>query len=98
METMTQFFEWINSLLGVQSGGELVFHPVFIGSCVALFVYGLVKGFKWLYLPVATVLGGGVIYNYLYPQDSSQLGDLLGFLGAMGALALVVVYFGFIRN
>jgi hypothetical protein len=61
-------------------------------------VYGLVKGFKWLYLPIATVLGGGVIYNYLYPQDSSQLGDLLGFLGAMGALALVVVYFGFIRN
>jgi hypothetical protein len=43
-------------------------------------------------------MGGALIFSYLYPEDSSNLGDLLLFLGAMGALALFVVYLGFIRE
>ncbi len=54
METMANFFEWINRLLGVSGPGELVMHPVFIGFCVVAFVYTVythMKYFSWL-LPV----------------------------------------------
>jgi hypothetical protein len=95
---MAQFFEWINRLLGVKTPGELVFHPVFIGLCVALFVFGLIKGWKALYLPIITLLGGAAIFHYFYPEDPSRLEELVKFLALTGVLALVVIYFGFIRE
>ncbi|MBM4325617.1 MAG: hypothetical protein FJ118_00510 [Deltaproteobacteria bacterium] len=98
METMARFFDWINRLFGVESGGELLFHPVFIGFFIVAFVYCLIKGWKYSALTVFSFMGGALIFSYLYPEDSSNLGDLLFFLGAMGALALFVVYLGFIRE
>ncbi len=44
MEALTNFFEAINKLLGVSTPGELLFHPVFLGICIALFIYALATG------------------------------------------------------
>ena len=98
MQAMAEVFEWVNRLLGVKTPGELVFHPVFIELCVVLFVFGLIKGWKGLYLPVFTILGGAVIFHYFYPEDASRLDELIKFLAVTGVLVLVVIYFGFIRE
>ena len=98
MESMAKFFDSINKLLGIKDAGELVFHPAFIGLCLVLFIYSLIKGWKGFYLSIAGILGGGVIFKYLYPAESSDLFQLVKFLGAMGVLGLILVYLGFVRN
>ncbi len=98
METMSQFFESINRLLGIQHAGELLFHPVFIGLLIILFIYSFIKGWKGFYLSIAGLLGGGLIFKYLYPADSSDLLQLVKFLGAMGGFGLVLIYFGFVKG
>lgn len=98
MESMANFFESINKMLGVSGPGELVFHPVFMGICIVLALYALFTGMKYFALILAGVMGGAAIFHYLYPKDSSQLNDIVQFLGAMGVLALVLVYIGFIRD
>ncbi len=98
METLANFFDWINDLLGVSGSGELVTHPVFIGFCILVFVYAWLTGQKYIALGVFGVLAGGIAYYYLYPKGAVQIYDLLMFLAAMGAIALVIIYFGFIRE
>ena len=98
METLTNFFDWINDLLGVSSGAELAMHPVFIGFCVLILVYALLSGQKYIALGLFGLLAGSASYYYLYPKDSVALFDLLTFLAAMGAIALVIIYFGFIKE
>ncbi len=97
MEALVSFFEWINSLLGVSSGAELLAHPVVIGAMIALFVISILMGWKMIAVLLAGVLGGGLIFQNLYPANPSDLGELLKFLGAMGGLAILLVYFGFVR-
>ena len=98
METLTNFFDWINDLLGVSGAGELATHPVFIGLCVIIFVYALLTGQKYIALGVFGLIAGSLTYHYLYPKGTVQLYDLLTFLAVMGAIALVILYFGFIRE
>ncbi len=98
MQKMAEFFDWINSLLGVTSQEELIFHPVFLGFCILAFVYSFFKGWKLFYLVIAGVIGGAVIFSYLYPQDSSDLRGLLTFLGAIGGMVLLLVYLAFVRE
>jgi hypothetical protein len=47
---------------------------------------------------IAGFIGTSVIVHYLYPGDSSDLSALLQFVAALGGLALVLVYFGFIKE
>ncbi|HMK36886.1 MAG TPA: hypothetical protein VK463_17565 [Desulfomonilaceae bacterium] len=98
MEALANFFESINRLLGVSGPGELIHHPVFIVICVVLFFYTLFTGMKYFAVGIAAVLGTSVIVHYLYPTDTSNLGDLLTFIAALGVMAIVLVYFGFIRE
>jgi hypothetical protein len=98
METLVNFFDWINDLLGVSGAGELATHPVFIGLCIIIFVYALLTGQKFIALGVFGLIGGGLTYYYLYPKDTVQLFNLLSFLAVMGVIALVILYFGFIRE
>jgi hypothetical protein len=98
METMSDFFEWINGLLGVTGPRELVMHPVFLGLCLAVFIYAVLTRMKYLALTLAGLMGGALIFNYLYPEQGSDLGSLLTFIAAMGGLVLVLVYLGFIRD
>ncbi len=98
METLANFFEWINRLFGVSGPGELVMHPIFLGFCFVAFVYAVVTHMKYFSLALAGLMGGALIFHYLYPEESSNLGDLMGFVAAMGGLALVLVYLGFIRD
>jgi len=99
METLANFFDWINDLLGVSTGGELVVNPVFLGFCAILFLYALVTEQKYVALGLFGLLGGTAIYHFLYPhQIQVELYDLLQFLAGMGVLAIVIIYFGFIRE
>jgi hypothetical protein len=98
METMANFFEWINRLLGVTGPGELVMHPVFIGFCLVAFIYSVITHMKYFALALGGLMGGALIFHYLYPEQSSNLNDLLTFIVAMGLLALLLVYLGFIRD
>jgi hypothetical protein len=98
MKTLAAFFEGINDLLGISGAGELLFHPVFIGICIAICIYSFVKGWKSIYLLIAGGIGSAVIYYYFYPKRSSDLVDLVQFIGIEGALVLVLVYLGFIRE
>lgn len=98
MDALANLFESINRLLGVKGPGELVFHPVFIGICAAIFIYAVVTGVKFLAVGLGGLMGGALIFHYLYPADASNLGELLKFISAMGGLALLVVYFGFVRE
>jgi hypothetical protein len=98
METMANFFESINRLLGVSGPGELVMHPVFLGLCLAVFIYAVVTRMKYFALVLAGLMGGAVIFHYMYPEQGSNLGDLLKFVAAIGALVLLLVYLGFIRD
>jgi hypothetical protein len=98
METLANFFDWINDLLGVSGAGELVTHPVFIGVCVIILIYAFLTGQKYIALGVFGLIGGGLTYYYLYPKGTVQLYDLLSFLAVMGVIALVILYLGFIRE
>lgn len=98
MEALTNFFQSINQMLGVAGPGELIFHPVFLGICMVLFLYGLFAGKRFMAVGLGAFMAGAAIFHYLYPEDSSQLGELIKFLAAMGAVALIAVYFGFIRE
>jgi hypothetical protein len=99
METLTNLFDRINDLLGVSSGAELATHPIFVGFCVLVFIYAWISGQKIVALGLFGLLAGSASYYYLYPKGSSvQLYDLLVFLAVMGAIALIIIYFGFIRE
>jgi hypothetical protein len=39
-----------------------------------------------------------MIFKYLYPAESSDLLQLVKFLGAMGGFGMLLIYFGFVRN
>ncbi|AFM24000.1 hypothetical protein [Desulfomonile tiedjei] len=98
METMSNFFEAINRFLGVSTPGELVFHPVFMGVCIVIFLYTLFTGMKYFAVGLAAIMGGAAIIHYFYPENSSNLSELIKFVGIMGAFALVLIYFGFVRD
>jgi hypothetical protein len=98
MEALSNFFEAINRFLGVSGPGELVTHPVFLVLCIVAFLYTLFTGMKYFAVGIAGVLGTAVISHYLYPADTSNLGDLLTYVGVLGVFAVVLVYFGFIRE
>jgi hypothetical protein len=98
MQHLTNFFEWINKVLGISGAGELVTHPVFIGICVLLLLYGVARRRKFMVLGLGGLMGSTVIFHYLYPADSTNLTDLITFIAAMGLLALLLVYFAFVRE
>jgi hypothetical protein len=98
MQTLAEFFESINSWLGVESGLELVFNPYFLGLSLAAFLYAVIKGWKYLACIIAGMVGTAVIINYLFPQDTTDLIQLVKFVGACGGLAIVLIYVGFIRG
>jgi hypothetical protein len=98
MQTLTNFFESINKLLGVSGPGELIVHPVFIGLCVILFLYALARRRKFLILGIGGFMGSAAIFHYFYPKDSSNLTELITFLAIMGVFALLLVYFSFVRE
>jgi hypothetical protein len=99
MEGLSRFFESINQFLGVTGPSELLFHPVFIGLCLVIFIYATWVGIKYVSLPIGALMGGGIIYHYLWPKgEESGLGDLLWAFLAFGALGLVLVYVGFIKE
>jgi hypothetical protein len=85
-------------MLGVSGPKELLFHPVFLGFCVILFIYALVSRMKYIALGIGGLIGASVVVHYLYPKDTSNLSELVQFLGAMGVLALLLVYIGFVRD
>lgn len=98
MEALAQFFEAINKMMGVSGPKELVLHPVFIGLCVGIFIYAIVTHMKYIALGVGGLMGSAVIISHMYPKDTSNLGELITFVAALGGLALVLVYIGFIRE
>ncbi len=98
MEALSNFFEAINQFLGVSGPGDLVVHPVFIGICIVAFIYTFFTGMKYFAVGLAGLLGTSLIVHYMYPSDTSNLGELLTFIAALGAMALVLVYLGFIRE
>jgi hypothetical protein len=98
METMARFFDYINNLLGVTTPMELVFHPVFIGICVAALIYSIVKQWKFFSLGITGLMGGAATYYYLFPKEGSDLGELITFVAAVLGLALVLIYLGFVRE
>jgi hypothetical protein len=98
MQSLANFFEWINRLLGVSSPGELVVHPVFIGICVILFLYAVARRNKFLTIGLGGMMGSAAIIHYLYPKDASNLTDLVTFIAAMGLFALLLLYFGLVRE
>ena len=98
METLTNFFESINKLLGVSTPMELAFHPLFMGLVVVLFLYALFTGMKYFACTLGGLMGGAAAIHYLYPENASDLGQLLKFVAAMGALGLLLLYIGFVRD
>ena len=98
METLANFFDRINDLLGVSGSGELATHPVFIGLCVIIFIYAWLTGQKYIALAVFGVVSGSLTYYYFYPKGTVQIGDLLSFIAIMGVIAIIIIYFGFIRE
>ena len=98
MEAMTNFFEWLNRLFGVKGPGELLFNAIFVGICIAVFIYCVIKGWKFFSLAILGLLGGALIFHYFYPDKGSDLTQLITFLAAMGGLLLVLIYLGFVRE
>ncbi|MDQ7783009.1 MAG: hypothetical protein RDU20_09030 [Desulfomonilaceae bacterium] len=98
METLAKFYDSINRLLGVTTPGELVFHPAFIAFCIIAFIYFVVTRMKYFAVGIGGLVGGAAIVHYLYPSNTSNLPELIKFLAAMGGLALVLVYIGFVRD
>ncbi|MGO9122419.1 MAG: hypothetical protein ACLQPD_32995 [Desulfomonilaceae bacterium] len=98
METLANFFDWINDLLGVSGAGELTSHPIFIGLCILILIYAWLTGQKYVALGIFGLIAGTLAYYYLYPKGTVQISDLLMFLAAMGVIALLIIYFGFIKE
>ncbi len=98
MEALASFFDWINNLLGVKESSELVWNPYFLGLVLAMFIYALVKRWKVYYLGIAGLMGIAICVKYLYPEDSSDLFELLKFVGACGAVGVVLIFLAFIRD
>jgi hypothetical protein len=98
METLTNFFEAINKFLGVSTPMELVFNPIFMGVMLVLFLYSLFTGMKYFACALGGLMGGAAAIHYLYPENASNLGDLFKFVGAMGALGLLLIYIGFVKD
>jgi hypothetical protein len=98
MQTLANFFESINRLLGVSGPEQLVMHPVFIGLCIIAFLYTLFTGMKYFAVGIGGLFGIAMITHYLYPRNTSDLRELLTYVAALGGLALVLVYLGFIRE
>jgi hypothetical protein len=98
MNALSDFFDKINNSLGVNNPTDLIINPWFMGLCIAAFLFTLFLRMKYLALGIAGFLGFGVIIHYYYPIEVSDLGDLLKFVGIMGGYALVLLYFGFIRE
>ncbi len=98
MKTLAEFFEGINRFFGVKGPAELLYNPWFIGICIAVAIYAFIKGWKVVYLGIVAMFGTTIIYKYTYPATSSDLGDLLQFVGCVGLMGLVLVYIGFIRE
>ncbi len=98
MEYITNFYDQINRYLGVTGPGDLIINPVFLGFCIMLFLYTLFTGMKYMAILIAGFLGTAVITHYFYPSETSDLGALLTYVGILGLLALVLIYFGFIRE
>ncbi len=53
---------------------------------------------RYFAVVMAGFMGGAAIIHYLYPESASDLAQLMKFVAAMGALGLVLVYFGFLRE
>lgn len=98
MEAIADLFEKVNTLLGVQGPGELMFNPWFIGLLVVVLVYSLVKGMKYFSVITAGLLAGAAIYHYTFPEDTSDLKALIVFFAFAGLLVLLMIYFAFIRE
>lgn len=98
MEALANFFESINRALGVKGPSELVFHPVFIGFCIVAFIYFVIARMKYFALVIGGLMGGAIVVHYLYPTSTQNLSQLIQFLGALGVLALLLVYIGFVRD
>ncbi len=98
MEALANFFEWINRLIGVKESSELVWNPYFLGLLLAMFIYALIRRWKVFYLGIAGIMGIAVCVKYLYPEDTSNLFELLKFLAACGGVGLLVLFLGLIRD
>lgn len=98
MESLAHFFDWINQMLGVKNSTELVFHPYFLGLILAMFIYAVIIRWKVFYLGIAGLLGLSICVKYLYPEDTSNLFELLKFLAACGGVGMLLIFFGFIRD
>ena len=98
MEAMADLFDRVNSMLGVEGPGELMFSPYFLGLLAIMLIYSLIKGMKFFSVITAGMLSGAAIYHYMYPKDSSDLGGLIVFFACIGGLVLVLVYFAFVRE
>ncbi|MFH0822576.1 MAG: hypothetical protein V2B18_07475 [Pseudomonadota bacterium] len=98
MEFLAHFFESINNYLGVKSPGELVVNPYFIGFIVIMLAYSILKGWRLFTVAILGGFGTGMLIKYMYPADTSDLLQLVKFLGCMGGLGLLLIYFAFIRE
>ncbi|MEW6350329.1 MAG: hypothetical protein AB1646_14775 [Thermodesulfobacteriota bacterium] len=98
MEALAGFFDAINQLLGVKEASELVWNPYFLGLMLAMFIYALVKRWKVFYLGIAGIMGIAICVKYLYPEDTSNLFDLIKFLAACGGVGVVLIFLGLIRD
>jgi hypothetical protein len=63
-----------------------------------IFAYGWWTGQKYIALGIFGMISGSLTYYYLYPKGTVQIMDLLSFLAVMGLIALLIIYFGFIRE
>jgi hypothetical protein len=98
MQAMAEFFDAINRWLGVTGPADLAFHPVFIGIAVIAFVYAVYTRMKYIAVAIAAIMGGAILIYYLYPQDTSNLGELVQFLAGMIGLGFLIAYVSFIRD
>jgi hypothetical protein len=98
MEALAGFFDKINSWLGVSSPSELMVNPYFIGFLIILLLYAMFAGQRYMAILLAGVIGTGFIIHYLFPADTSNLGDLLTFVAVAGVFLLALIYLGFIRE
>ena len=98
METLASFYDYINSILGISTPGELIFHPAFLGFCIIAFIYFVITGMRYFALCLGGLVGGAAVVHYLYPSSASNLTELIKFVGAMGVLALILVYIGFVKD
>ncbi len=99
LKILADFFDWINHLLGVSSSSELAVNPIFLGFCAILFLYAVVTEQKYVALGLFGLLAATAICDHFYPNHpETELYDLLFFLAMMGILAILMIYFGLIRE